>query len=128
MRVEACRSPDGGSDSSSGTPSSSAPTSSWSALCASTDPSTASRASAFASAVQCLRRSSALGDSRTVSEVLLVRGVGGGLRVVDRLREGGGEGDLAVVVDGGEKVVFFSVFLLHQPRRRRPAERCACDL
>ena len=43
-----------------------------------------------------------MSDSREVSEVLLVRGVGGGLRVVDRLREGGGEGGLAVVVDGGE--------------------------
>ena len=87
--------PRGGSDSSSRTPSSSPTTSSWSALCASTDPSSASRSASFAASAQCLRRSSALGDPGEVPDVHLVRGVGGGLRVVDRLREGGGEGGLA---------------------------------
>ena len=49
---------------------------------------------------RCSYRSSALGDPPgEVPDVHLVRGVGGGLRVADRLREGGGEGGLAVVGD-----------------------------
>ena len=100
-----------GGDSSSGTPSSSSPTSSRAALCASTDPSAASRAASFALSARRSYRPSALGEPGAVAEVLLVRGVGGGLRVVDRLREGVREGGLAAVVNGGEKVVLFSVSL-----------------
>ena len=111
MWVEACRSPWRGSDSSSGAPSSSSPTSPRAALCASTDPSSSFRAASFALSARRSYRTSALGEPGEVSEVLLVRGVGGGLRVADRLREGGGEGGLAVVFDGGERLVFFSVSL-----------------
>ena len=41
-----------------------------------------------------------MGEPGEVSEVLLVRGVGGGLRIVDRLCEGVREGGLAAVGDG----------------------------
>ena len=44
-----------------------------------------------------------------VPDVHLVRGVGGGLRVADRLREGGGEGGLAVVGDGHEGPVLVAI-------------------
>ena len=39
----------------------------------------------------------------------LVRGVGGGLRVVDRSREGGGEGGLSAVGDGHEGPVLVAI-------------------
>ena len=94
--------PRGGSDSSSGTPSSSSPSSSRAALCASADPSPASRSASFAESASCSYRSSALGVPGEVPDVLLVRGVGGGHCVVDRVRKGGGEGGLAAVGDGHE--------------------------
>ena len=61
--------------------------------------------------MQCLRRSSALGDSCEVPDVLLVRGVGGGLRIVDRVREGGGEGGLAAVGNDYEGPVLVAIVL-----------------
>ena len=50
-----------------------------------------------------------MGDPGEVSDVHLVRGVGGGLRVVDRLLEGGGEGGLAAVGDGHEGPVLVPI-------------------
>ena len=100
-----------GGDLFSGTPSPSSTTSPRSSLCASADPSSPSRSASFAFPSRCLRRSPALRDPRKVPEVHLVRGVGGGLGVADRLRKGGREGGLAAFVDGDEGVVFDTVRL-----------------
>ena len=69
MRVEACRPPPWGSHSSLGTPSSSSPTSSRAALCASTDPSSSSCSTSFALSARCSQRR---GNVRSLKDLMRV--------------------------------------------------------